>query len=76
MGDNVNKKEQESNVPVARDHDPLSSYSSKIRFDYDEYSSDNHERGKRRYQDILDSMQEEIGTSAESKFGDVCGKIL
>ena len=43
MGDNANKKEQESNVPVARDHDPLSSYSSKIRFDYDEYSSDNHE---------------------------------
>ena len=43
MGDNVKKKEQESNVPVARDHDPLSSYSSKIRFDCDEYSSDNHE---------------------------------
>ena len=56
---NVNIIEQESNVSGV--HDPLSTYSSKVRYDDEEYSSDDHERGKGRYKDLLDSLREEMG---------------
>ena len=46
IGDNANKKEQGSNVSGAGDHDPLSSYSSKVRSDDEEYSSDDDEQGR------------------------------
>ena len=52
---NVNKKEQGSNVSGTGDHDPWSSYSSKARSDDEEYSSEDDERGNRKYQDPLDS---------------------
>ena len=58
--DNANKQDQGSNVSGARDHDPLSSYSSKIKSDDVEYSSDDDERSKGRCQDLLDSEQEEM----------------
>ena len=58
---NANKKEQGSNVSGVGDQDPLSSYSSKVRSDDEEYRSDDDERGKGRYQNLLDSVQEEMG---------------
>ena len=75
--DNANRKEQGPNVSGAGDdQDPLSSYSSKVRSDEEEYSSDDDERGKGKYQHLLDSVQEEIGPPIESEFAEVCGKIL
>ena len=56
---NVSKKEQGSNI--SEDHDPLSLYSSKVRSDDEEYSSNGDEWGKGRYKDLLDSVQEEMG---------------
>ena len=38
---NANKKEQGYNVTEVGDQDPLSSYSSKVRSDDEEYNSDN-----------------------------------
>ena len=73
--DNANKQDQGSNVSGARDHDPLNSYSSKIKSDDVEYSSDDDERDKGRYQDLLDSEQEEMRPPIESEFVEVCGKI-
>ena len=73
--DNANKKEQGSNVSGAGDHGPLSSYSSKVRSDDEEYSSNDDEQGKARYQDLLDSVQEKMGSPIERKFAEVCGKI-
>ena len=73
--DNANKREQESNVLGAGDQDPLSFYSSKVRSDDEEYSSDDDEQGKGKYQDLLDSVQEEMGSPVESEFPEVCGKI-
>ena len=72
---NANKREQGSNVSGAGDHDPLSSYSPKIRSDDEEYSSNHEESGKVRYQYLLDSVQEEMGSLIESEFAEVCGKI-
>ena len=46
IDDNANKKEQRSNVSGAGDHDPLSSYSSKVRSDDEKYSSDDDEQGR------------------------------
>ena len=73
--DNANKKEQGSNVSRAADHDPLSSYSSKVRSDDEEYSGDDDEQDNGRYQDLLDSVQEEMSSPTESEFAEVCGKI-
>ena len=73
--DNANKQDQGSNVSGARDHDLLNSYSSKVKSDDVEYSSDDDERGKGRYQDLLDSEQEEMRPPIESEFVEVCGKI-
>ena len=42
---------------------------TKIRSDDDEYSSDNHERGKGRYQDILDSMQRKFVPQLKASLG-------
>ena len=70
--DNANKKEQGSNVSRAGDHDPLISYSSKARSDDEEFSSDDEDR----YQDLLDSVQEEMASPIKSEFVEVCGKIL
>ena len=73
--DNANKREQGSNVSGAGDHGPLSLYSSKVRSDDEEYSSDDDEQVKGRYQDLLDSVQEKMGSPTESEFAEVCGKI-
>ena len=73
--DNANKREQESNVLGAGDHDPLSLYSSKVRSDDEEYSSDDDKQGKGKYQDLLYSVQEEMGSPVESEFPEACGKI-
>ena len=73
--DNANKKEQKSNVSGAGDHDPLSSYSSKVRSDDEEYSSDDDDEGKSRHQDLLDYIQEGMGSPIESEFVEVCRKI-
>ena len=64
--DNANKKEQKSNVSGAGDHDPLSSYSSKVRSDDEEYSSDDDDEGKSRHQDLLDYIQEGMGSPIEA----------
>ena len=64
--DTANKREQGSNVSGAGDHDPLSSYSSKVRSDDEEYSSDDDDQGKCRYQDLLDSVQEEMGSQLKA----------
>ena len=53
----------------------MSSYSSKVRSDDEEYSSDDDEQDKGRYQDLLDSVQEETSSPTESEFAEVCGKI-
>ena len=66
---NVHKNEQGSNV--SKDHDPLSSYSSKVSSDDDEYSSDHDERSKVRYQDLLDSILQEMSPQIENKFAEV-----
>ena len=50
-------------------------YSSRVRSDDEEYSSDNDERGKDRYNDLLDSIQEEMGSPIENKLPEVCTKI-
>ena len=73
--DNANKKEPGSNVSGAEDHDPLSSYSSKVRSDDEKHSSDDDEQGNGRYQDLLDSVQEEMSPPMESEFAEVCGNI-
>ena len=73
---NANKKEQGYNVTEVGDQDPLSSYSSKVRSDDEEYDSDDDdERGKCRYQDLSDSVQEEMFSPIESEFEVVCRKI-
>ena len=36
----------------------MSSHSSKVRYDDEEYSSDDDKQGMGRYQDLLDSAQE------------------
>ena len=72
--DNANEKGQGSNASGIGDHDPLSSYSSKIRSDDEECSSDDDERGKGRYQDLLNCVQEEMGPQIESEFAEICGK--
>ena len=64
--DNANKKEQKSNVSGAGDHDPLSSYSSKVRSDDEEYSSDDNDQGKSRHQDLLDYIQKGMGSPIEA----------
>ena len=73
--DNANKKEQGSNVSGVGAQDPLSSYSCSVRNDNEECSSDDDEQGKVRYQDLVDSIQEEMGLPIESKFSEVCGNI-
>ena len=58
-----NKNEQgSSDVSGVRDQDPLRLYSSKVRSYNEEYSSDDDERANSRYQDLLDSVQEEMGS--------------
>ena len=69
---NVNIKEQGSNVSEGPDH--LSSYSSKVRSDDEEYSSDHGDRGKGRYKDLLNSVQEEMGPPIENVFAEVYGE--
>ena len=53
----------------------MSSYSFVVRSYDEDYSSDDDERGKDRYQDLLDSLQEDMGPPIESEFAEVCGKI-
>ena len=50
-------------------------YSSRVRSDDEEYSSDNDERGKDRYNDLLDSIRGEMGSPIENKLPEVCTKI-
>ena len=53
----------------------MSSYSSKVRSVNEEYSSNDDEQGKGRYQDLLDSVQAEMGSPSENEFAEDCGKI-
>ena len=69
---NVNIKEQGSNVSEGHDH--LSSYSSKVRSDDEEYSSDHDDRGKGRYKDLLNFVQEEMGPQLKTCFRSYMGK--
>ena len=53
----------------------MSTYSSEVRSDDEEYSSNNDEWSKGRYQDLLDSVKDKMGHSIEREFAEVCGKI-
>ena len=70
--DNANKKEQGLVIQEHKTMIPLSSYSSKVRSDDEEYCSDDDEQSKGRHQDLLDSAQEEMSLPTESKFVEVC----
>ena len=58
-----------------QEQETMSSYSSKVRSVNEEYSSNDDEQGKGRYQDLLDSVQAEIGSPTENEFAEICGKI-
>ena len=70
---NIYGKEQRSNI--SGDHYPMCSYFSKVRSDDEEQSSDDYERGKGKYKDLLDFVQKEIGPLIENEFAEVCGRI-
>ena len=59
--DNANEKGQGSNASGIGDDD-------------EECSSDDNERGKGRYQDLLNCVQEEMSPQIESEFAEICGK--
>ena len=49
----------------------MSSYSSKVSSNDDENSSDHDERSKVRYQDLLDSILQEMSPQIKNKFAEV-----